>query len=110
MTHATEPDGNFYIQVRREPPGGPRLEEEEEDVYLIPGSQRHLDAAADLGRRAADSLGKLFGEGVGPHSGSVEFSLTFEGTAGIPLLAKGKAGATITVTLRCENARSLTDS
>ncbi len=38
-------------------------------------------------------------EEIAPNTGSVEFSVSFEGEAGIPMIAKGKATASFTVTL-----------
>jgi len=87
--------GGFLIQVESESPGG-RLEAS--GAGIIKGSQEHLDAAADLARRAAATMSDVF-RTAGPDAGSVEFALTFEGSAGLPVLAKGKIGATLTVRL-----------
>ncbi|SRR6266487_1533027 len=65
---------------------------------VIKGSEEKLEAAAKLAEQASEKLGRLF-KGAGPDSGSVEFALTFEGETGIPVLAKGKVGTSITVTL-----------
>lgn len=86
----------FLIQVEVEHPGGPRLEGASEAV--IKGSQRQLDAVATMTRQAGTALRGAFLE-LAPSSGSVEFSLSFEGEAGLPVLAKGKATANITVTM-----------
>lgn len=88
---------DFFIQTRLETPGGPQLQGDRTDA-VIKGTQKQLDAAASLARKAGTSLHEVFTE-LAPDTGSVEFSLTFEGEAGMPVLAKGKAGATITVTL-----------
>jgi hypothetical protein len=66
---------------------------------VIEGSQRQLDAAASVAREAGLALRNVFEE-IAPKTGTVEFSLTFEGEAGLPILAKGKAGATLTVILQ----------
>lgn len=90
-----EAQPQFLIQVEPEVAGA-RLEFGGRGV--IEGSKEKLEAAAALAEEAAKKLGGLF-TGVGPDSGSVEFALTFEGEAGMPVLAKGKFGASITVTL-----------
>jgi Trypsin-co-occurring domain 1 len=90
---ATQPE--FLIQVEQDAPGV-RLERASDRV--IDGSEEKLDAAAALAHQAAEKLGDVFTKG-GPDSGSVEFGLTFEAETGVPILAKGKVGASITVTL-----------
>ncbi len=97
MTDQGEDQADFLIQTRLETPGGPQLQGDRGDA-VIRGTQKQLDAAASLARKAGTSLHEVFKE-LAPDTGSVEFSLTFEGEAGLPVLAKGKAGATITVTL-----------
>jgi len=92
MSNGTEPE--FLIQV--EETGGARLESSGREV--IKASDKQLDAAAELAHRASDKLSKVFAS-AGPDSGSVEFALSFEGEAGLPVLAKGKVGTSITVTL-----------
>ena len=86
----------FLIQTQLEHPGGPRLEGAGDTV--IQGSERHLEAAAAVAREAGVALRNVFRE-IAPSTGTVEFSVTFEGEAGVPVLAKGKAGATLTITL-----------
>jgi Trypsin-co-occurring domain 1 len=92
----TTEHAGFLIQTQLEHPGGPRLEGVGDS--LIRGSERQLKAAAGLAGEAGVALRDVFLE-LAPNSGTVEFSLTFEGEAGLPVLAKGKAGATLTVTL-----------
>lgn len=91
-------EGRFLIQVEQEA-GGARLQAD--TPALVEGSDEQIEAAADLARRASDRLGDLF-KGTGPDSGSIEFGLTFEIGSGVPILAKGKVGTSITVTLNWE--------
>lgn len=90
----------FLIQIEQDDSGA-RLQAGGGNV--IPGSDKKLEAVSDLAHKAADKLGDLF-KGAGPDSGSVEFGLTFEAETGIPVLAKGTLGASITVTLNWEKA------
>lgn len=93
-----DPSPQFLIQVRQESAGA-RLERAGDEV--IDGSEDKLDAAAAIAHQAAEKLNDVF-TGAGPDSGSVEFGLTFEAETGIPILAKGTVGASITVTLNWE--------
>lgn len=90
--------GGFLIQVEQEQ-GGARLQYGGGNV--IKGSDEKLEAVSDLAHKAAEKLSSLF-TGAGPDSGSVEFGMTFEAESGVPVLAKGKVGASITVTLNWE--------
>ena len=87
----------FLIQTEIERPGGPQLQGATDRV--IQGTEEHLKAAAALAGEAGTALRDVFRD-LAPSTGTVEFSLTFEGEAGVPSLAKGKAGATLTVTLQ----------
>lgn len=87
---------DFLIQITPEWPGGPRLQAADRDV--IKGTKEQLDAVASVARAAGASLRDVFEE-LAPNNGSVEFSLSFEGEAGIPMIAKGKATASFTITL-----------
>jgi hypothetical protein len=98
MADATPEASEFLIQVQLEGPGT-RLEGAGDTA--IKGAQKHLEAAGALARQAAETVGKAVKEAA-PTSGAVEFSITFEGEAGLPVLAKGKAGATLTITLGWE--------
>jgi hypothetical protein len=93
----------FLIQITPEWPGGPRLQADRQDV--IRGTKEQLDAAASIARAAGVSMRDVFEE-IAPSSGSVEFSLSFEGEAGIPMIAKGKATATFAITLEWKRAAS----
>lgn len=97
MTEEIQQD-EFLIQVEQDQMGA-RLQFGGGNV--IKGSDKKLDAVADLAQKAADKLGGLFA-GAGPDSGSVEFGLTFEAETGAPILAKGKVGASLTVKLNWE--------
>lgn len=90
---ADEP--GFLIEVAS--PGGPRLEASSERV--IEGGTKNLDAASHVAREAATRFGPLFKGPGAPDEGSVEFGISFEAESGIPVFAKGKVGATLTVTL-----------
>jgi hypothetical protein len=90
----------FLIQVATEPPGA-RLEGAGD--LVVEGTRRHLEAAAELARTAAQTVGNVIREHA-PDGGRIEFALTFEGEAGLPVLAKGKAGATLTITLEWSGA------
>lgn len=93
-------DAKFLIEVAS--PGGPRLEASSERV--IEGGTKNLDAATEVAREAAQRMGPLFKGPGAPDEGSVEFGLSFEAETGIPVFAKGKVGATLTVTLTWKGA------
>ena len=95
MTVETRETSDFLIQVQLE---GPGVQLQGAGDSAIKGTQKHLEAAGELARQAAETVGKAVKEAA-PTSGGVEFSITFEGEAGLPVLAKGKAGATLTITL-----------
>jgi hypothetical protein len=88
----------FFIQVEPEAIGDHMLLS---GGKVIEGSEENLDAAADLARKAAGKFADIFTD-VGPKAGEVAFGLTFEAEGGVPVLAKGKVGASITVTLKWE--------
>ncbi len=85
----------FLIQTRLEQ-GGVSLQSSSDAV--VKGNQKRLEQAAQLARETGSELKDVFKE-LAPDKGAVEFALTFEGEAGLPVLAKGKVGASITVTL-----------
>src|SRR4051812_34326063 len=89
----------FLIQVIPEWPGA-RLQADDRGV--IEGTKAQLDAVASLARADGSSMRAVFNE-LAPDKGTVEFSLSFEGEAGIPMIAKGKATASFTVTLEWEH-------
>lgn len=95
MQGSVPSEGRFYIQIEPETPGV-RLQATAESI--VEGTDRQLKSAADVAERAADAMRGVF-ERTAPQKGTVEFALTFEGSAGLPVLAKGKVGATLTVTL-----------
>lgn len=90
---------DFLIQVGIEVPGGPQLQASSEN--LIKGSERQLEAAAAVARQAGIALKDVF-EDLAPSKGSVEFTISFEGEAGLPVIAKGKASASLAVSLEWE--------
>lgn len=88
-------DEEFLIQVR--PEGGGVSLQGSSDAIRAVGRDR-FEAAAALARTAAETVGSAVKD-VAPDKGTVEFGLTFEAETGVPILAKGKVGASITVTL-----------
>jgi hypothetical protein len=88
-------DGEFLIQVL--PEGGGVALQGSADSIVKAGRDR-FEAAAQLAQTAADTVGKAV-KAAAPEKGSVEFGLTFEAESGVPVLAKGKVGASITVSL-----------
>jgi hypothetical protein len=85
----------FLIQVL--PEGGGVALQDSSDAIVRAGKDR-FEAAAKLARIAAETVGSAV-KSASPDKGSVEFGLTFEAESGLPVLAKGKVGASITVTL-----------
>jgi hypothetical protein len=88
-------DGEFLIQVLPET-GGATLQASSDTIVKV-GKER-FDAAARLAQIAAQTVGQAVQQ-ASPSKGSVEFGLTFEAETGFPVLAKGKVGASITITL-----------
>jgi hypothetical protein len=99
MTDAQQSRPEFLIEVAGA--AGPRLEASSDRV--IKGSKEHLEAAATVAEEAAETLGKLFHAPGAPDGGSIEFGLSFEAEGGVPVFAKGRVGATITVTLNWDS-------
>jgi hypothetical protein len=85
----------FLIQVL--PEGGGVVLQDSADSIVRAGRDR-FDAAAKLAQIAAETVGSTV-KAVSPDKGTVEFGLTFEAESGLPVLAKGKVGASITITL-----------
>lgn len=85
----------FLIQVL--PEGGGVALQDSSDAIVRAGKDR-FEAAAKLARIAAETVGSAV-KAASPDKGSVEFGLTFEAESGLPVLAKGKVGASITITL-----------
>jgi hypothetical protein len=93
----------FLIQTRVKPPGGGPQLEGDRAADVIRGTREKLDAAAAVAREAGHSLHGVFIE-LAPDRGAVEFSVDFEGEAGVPMIARGKASASITITLEWQRA------
>lgn len=93
----------FLIQTRVRPAGGGPQLEGDRVADVIKGTREKLDAAAAVAREAGRSLHGVFTE-LAPDRGAVEFSIDFEGEAGMPMVARGKAGASITITLEWEGS------
>lgn len=89
------PHEEFLIQVLPET-GGVVLQDSADSV--VKGSRERFEAAGKLAQVAAETVGTAV-KAVAPNKGTVEFSITFEAEHGIPVLAKGKVGASITITL-----------
>ncbi len=97
--HQTE----FLIQTRLGPPGGGPQLVGDKVADVIKGTKEKLDAAAAVAAAAGRSLHAVFTE-LSPDRGAVEFSIAFEGEAGVPMVARGKATASITITLEWQGA------
>lgn len=94
----SQPDDDatdILIQVRDDLPG---VQLQSSSEAVIRGSRRNLERAGELAKVAAETVGKALVE-ASPTKGTVEFSISFEAEAGIPVLAKGKGSGSVTVTL-----------
>lgn len=101
MSVQDEPE--FFIQIAPEVGSGPQLQST--GGNLIAGSRDRLEAAAELAGRTGASLKAVFEE-LRPDKGTVEFAVTFEADSGIPVIAKGKATASLTVTLEWDSSKT----
>jgi hypothetical protein len=88
-------DEEFLIQVL--PEGGGVVLQDSADSVVKAGRER-FEAAAKLAQVAADTVGSAV-KAASPDRGTVEFGLTFEAEGGLPVLCKGKVGASTTITL-----------
>jgi Trypsin-co-occurring domain 1 len=89
--------GQFLIEIAPEGASGPQLQSGRRRTR-IPATEENLEQAAAFAHRAGRALKSTFDE-LAPSKGTVEFALAFVGEAGVPMLARGKASATLTITL-----------
>lgn len=101
-TDALDPKRDeILIQVREDLPGGAMLQASSNS--LVRGSRRNLEAAGQLAKVAAETVGKALLE-ASPTKGTVEFSISFEAELGVPVLAKGRGTGSVTVTLEWDKS------
>lgn len=94
---SASPPSGFLIQTGFEH-SGPQLEGDR-GGGAIEGTKKHLEAAAAVAESAGEAMRGVFGR-LAPNSDSVEFDVSFTGEAGIPMLGKATAGASLKVTLQ----------
>jgi NTP-dependent ternary system trypsin peptidase co-occuring protein len=88
------------LKILVELPEGGGLQEEGFRERTKEITQAQIEKAADQARQVAEVMTsrlKAIGEAVSEIS--VEFGVSFEGSAGVPVFAQGKVGATLAVTV-----------